>query len=306
MRHEKTVRMTCNGDDLPPDYDSIEVHDNATYERGRLVSDAERLAGYVEVWKGAVDDFVALLDEVPDDGGTTPTDLPGWDVKALAAQPPTSRACWPATRRRPPRSASRARHGAHGALHRDRRREPARPQRARHRGRAPRGHRSPRRPAARRSAHRRAGQAGGDLRRRAVVVGEAAAQSAARRLDARAGRAPRAAPTRRPREPAAQHSTDYLLEGFGDVLAKKAGAPAGTTAVVRVDGSEPYAFAVNDAGRGERLPEPPDEPTVELSTDRETYIVMAGGRRAAEPGAVHLQGDITLGERLLAAIATTP
>ncbi len=32
VRHEKTVRMTCNGYDLPPDYDSIEVHDNATYE----------------------------------------------------------------------------------------------------------------------------------------------------------------------------------------------------------------------------------------------------------------------------------
>ncbi len=49
------------------------------------MSDAERLAGYVEVWKGAVDDFVALLEQVPEDDWTTPTDLPGWDVKALAA-----------------------------------------------------------------------------------------------------------------------------------------------------------------------------------------------------------------------------
>lgn len=32
VRHEKTVRMTCNGYDLPPDFDSIEVHDTALYE----------------------------------------------------------------------------------------------------------------------------------------------------------------------------------------------------------------------------------------------------------------------------------
>ncbi len=102
---------------------------------------------------------------------------------------------------------------------------------------------------------------------------------------------------------AAQHTTDYLLEGFGFVLARKAGAAPGTTALVDVDGSAPIAFTVNDAGRGERLPELPSRPTVTLRTDRESYVVLAGGRRHA---AVDVEGDRELGQRILAVMATTP
>ena len=53
---------------------------------------------------------------------------------------------------------------------------------------------------------------------------------------------------------AAKHTSIYLAETFGYVVAKRAGAPAGTTAVLDVTGQEPLAFTVNDAGRGERLP----------------------------------------------------
>jgi uncharacterized protein (TIGR03083 family) len=271
------------------------------------VSDAERLAGYVEVWKGAVDDFVALLEQVPEEEWTTPTDLPGWDVKALAA------------------------HTAHleGRL-------AGNPEESAEVGEPPhvtglmglyteigvvnRRDRSGaeilaeiREVTDRRYAQLRADPPIDGSAKPEVIFGGVPwtwetllrnrpldvwmhEQDARRALGRPGGLA----------SPAAQHTTDYLLEGFGYVLAKKAGAPAGTTVVLRVDGSEPYAFGVNDAGRGERLAEPPAEPTVELSTDRESYIVMAGGRRAPEPHAVHLAGDVELGERLVAAMATTP
>ena len=47
--------------------------------------DAARLAGYVETWWQAIDDFTHVLEAVPADAWSTPTDLPGWDVHAVAA-----------------------------------------------------------------------------------------------------------------------------------------------------------------------------------------------------------------------------
>ncbi|MGB0100352.1 MAG: maleylpyruvate isomerase family mycothiol-dependent enzyme, partial [Nocardioides sp.] len=106
--------------------------------------------------------------------------------------------------------------------------------------------------------------------------------------------------------PAARHAAEYLAESLGYVLAKRVGAPAGTSAVLEMEGSAAYAFAVNDAGRGERLDDAPDDPTVRLLMDRESFIRLAGGRCAAEPGTVRVEGDPGLGERLLEALATTP
>ncbi len=271
------------------------------------MSDAERLAGYVEVWKSAVDDFVALLEQVPEEDWSTPTDLPGWDVKALAAH----------TAHLEGRLAGNPEESA----------EVGEPEHVTglmglytEIGVVNRRDRSGAEIVAeiREVTDRRYQQLTANpptdgsakpevifggvpwnwetlLRNRPLDVWMHE-QDARRALGRPGGLA----------SPAAQHTTDYLLEGFGYVLAKKAGAPAGTTVVLRVDGSEPFAFAVNDAGRGERLAEPPEDPTVELSTDRESYIVMAGGRRAPEPNAVHLRGDAALGERLVAAMATTP
>ena len=45
----------------------------------------DRLSGYVDVWWEAVNDFTALLEKVPADAWGMPTDLPGWDVHAVAA-----------------------------------------------------------------------------------------------------------------------------------------------------------------------------------------------------------------------------
>lgn len=104
----------------------------------------------------------------------------------------------------------------------------------------------------------------------------------------------------------AVHTADYLAESFGFVLAKKVGAPAGTTAVLEIAGHAPYAFAVGEDGRGRRLDAVPAEPTVRIGTDRESFLVLAGGRRDVEPTLVTVEGDAALGEQLLASMATTP
>jgi hypothetical protein len=96
------------------------------------------------------------------------------------------------------------------------------------------------------------------------------------------------------------------MEAFGYVLAKKAGAAPGTTAVLAVEGSPTMAFTVNDNNRGERLPEVPARADATLTMDREAFIVLAGGRRAPEPGRVTVDGDQELGRRLVEAMATTP
>ena len=43
-----------------------------------------------------------------------------------------------------------------------------------------------------------------------------------------------------------------------------------------------------------------------LRMDRESFIRLAGGRCAAEPGTVTVDGDQELGARVLASLATTP
>ncbi|ANH37456.1 hypothetical protein I601_1014 [Nocardioides dokdonensis FR1436] len=104
----------------------------------------------------------------------------------------------------------------------------------------------------------------------------------------------------------AQHTIDYLAESMGYVLAKRAGAPVGTSLSVHVAGCEPVSVEVGDDGRGHALPGPPASPTVTLHLDRDSFVRLAGGRCDAEPGAVRVEGDQELGQRVLAAMATTP
>ncbi|WP_205472829.1 maleylpyruvate isomerase family mycothiol-dependent enzyme [Nocardioides sp. SYSU D00038] len=271
------------------------------------MSDRELLSGYVEVWRSAVDDFTALLEQVPDEQWSTPTDLPGWDVRAVAShtahlervlatgveeqadvgEPPhvtglmglyteigvvNRRDAAPAQIIAEIREAAAARHAELLADPPDD--GAARPPRVF--GGVPWDWRTL-------------------LRNRPLDIWMH--EQDVRRAVGLPGGTDTAA---------AVHTADYLAEAFGFVLAKKAGAPAGTTAVLRVDGHPPYAFTVNDAGRGERLAEVPPTADVVLSMDRESFIRQAGGRCAAEPGAIRIDGDQALGARLVASMATTP
>ena len=104
----------------------------------------------------------------------------------------------------------------------------------------------------------------------------------------------------------AQHTADYLSETFGFIVGKRVAPPVGTTAVLAVEGSPPVAVEIGEDGRGRRIDPAPDAPTVRLDTDRESFIVLAGGRRAAEPGSVVVSGDQALGQRIIEKLATTP
>ena len=97
---------------------------------------------------------------------------------------------------------------------------------------------------------------------------------------------------------AARHTAEYLAESLGYVLGKKVGAPAGTSLVLEMEGSAPFAFEVDGNGRGQRVAAPAD-PTATLHMDRESFIRLAGGRCAAEPGKVTVDGDRELGEQVL-------
>jgi uncharacterized protein (TIGR03083 family) len=106
--------------------------------------------------------------------------------------------------------------------------------------------------------------------------------------------------------PAAVHTADYLAESMGFVLGKRVGAPAGTTLVLEVAGHPAYGFEVGDDGRGRAMSAPPAEPTVRMTTDRDTFVLLAAGRRGPAAGAVRVEGDTALGEQVLASMAVTP
>jgi len=271
------------------------------------MSDAERLATYVETWWQAIGDFTALLDSLPEEAWALPTDLAGWDVKAVASHTAhlesiladgpeetadigeaphvtgpmgqfteigvvTRRDRSPASIVEEIRATTSARHAALVA-------DP------------------PTDPAA--SAPGIFGLIGWTqqtlLRNRPLDVWMH--EQDVRRAAGRPGGMDSAP---------AQHAADYLTEAFGFVVGKKVGAPAGTTAVLAVEGSPVRAVEVDESGRAQRLAEVPAQPTVRLAMDRDSFIVLAGGRRDAEPGAVTVEGDAALGAAIVEQLGTTP
>ena len=271
------------------------------------MTDRERLAGYIDIWWQAINDFIELLEQVPDDQWSTPTDLPGWDVKACAShtahlegilagapeehaevgEPPhvtglmglytevgvvNRREATPDAIIKEIREAATGRHTALLA-------DPPTDGQGKPKtifGGVPWTWETL-------------------LRNRPLDVWMH--EQDIRRAIGRPGGMD---------SPAARHTTDYLSGTLGYVLAKRVGAPAGTTIVLEVAGHGPIAFTVNESGRGERLAEMPATPTVTLRMDRESFIVQAGGRRRAEPGAIAVEGDAALAEQILDALATTP
>ncbi|WP_203336481.1 maleylpyruvate isomerase family mycothiol-dependent enzyme [Nocardioides limicola] len=105
--------------------------------------------------------------------------------------------------------------------------------------------------------------------------------------------------------PGAEHTLGYLLGSTGYVFGKVVGAPVGASLVLEVDGCEPVSVAVGDDGRAGTVPLPED-PTVRLRCDRESYIVRAGGRRPADRSSFEITGDATLGARVIDSLAVTP
>jgi uncharacterized protein (TIGR03083 family) len=261
----------------------------------------ERLQGYVDVWWDAVGSFTDLVASLEAEDWARPTDLPGWDVKAVVS------------------------HVAHleGVL-----------------GGAPREHAEVGEPEHVRGPMGQFTEIGVLTRRDTppAEVVEQIRRAAAARHDALLADPPTDPSSPAP-DPfsamgwnteqllrnraldvwmheqdvrravgrpggldsaGAEHTTTYQLESLGYVLAKRVGAAPGTTVVALVDGSPPAAYGVDETGRGNRLAAAPDDPTVTLRMGRETFILLAGGRGTVDPAAVVIVGDVALGEKMLA------
>jgi uncharacterized protein (TIGR03083 family) len=271
-------------------------------------TDQQRLGALVAVWWEAVDSFTRVLEHVGDDEWSTPTDLPGWDVHAVAAHTAHLEALL-AGRPHDEVEVGEAPHarGMMGQFTEQgvvvRRTETGdaliseirEATTARHTQLLADPPTDPSAPAT--GVFGAIGWTTGLLLRNRPLDVWMHEQDVRRALGQR-GNLDSAA---------AIHSADYLLESLPFVVAKRAGAPAGTVVRLEVAGHAPATAVVGDDGRGRlSTPDEAGEPTVTLAMDRETFVVLAGGRRAAGPDDVRVTGDAALGEQVLAAMGVTP
>lgn len=274
-----------------------------------MATDEQRLSRYVDVWEKAVDHVVALLRDLDQEEWSTQTDLPGWNVRAVAA------------------------HLAHleSELCGD----------AQERVEIPELEHL--------TAPSAAYTEGGVLAREAAsneeIVDELE-QCVGKRLEQLRADPPEDGSAKPPITPggmpwdwetmlrnrpldvwmheqdirratgrpgglnseAAGHTATVFTMGFPYSVGKKVAPPAGTTVVLDVSGVSPVHLAVemNDSGRCVPLAADPDAPTVSLRMDLETFIVLCGGRRDPEQVDVAVTGDTALGGRILQAMGVTP
>jgi uncharacterized protein (TIGR03083 family) len=271
------------------------------------VPDQERLAALVAVWWEAVDSFTRVLEHVGDDQWSVPTDLPGWDVQAVAAHTAHLESLL-AGRRHEEVEIGDAPH-AHGmmgqfteqgvVLRRDQSpdaliTEIRESTTARHTQLLAEPPADPSAPAP--GVFGAIGWTTGLLLRNRPLDVWMHEQDVRRALDM---------PGNLDSAPAL-HTADYLMESLPFIVGKRAQAPAGSVVRLEVAGHEPVAAVVGDDGRG-RVAGPEDgAPAVTQPMDRESFIVLAGGRRRPAADRVGVTGDAELGERVVAAMAVTP
>ena len=104
--------------------------------------------------------------------------------------------------------------------------------------------------------------------------------------------------------PAALESVTYFARYLPLVVAKRAGAPDGTTVVVEIGDLHRAVVAV-DGGRGRPLDDAPADPTVRLTMPVTTFAALVGGRSDA-PDDVVVDGDRELGAAVIAVLGFLP
>ena len=270
-------------------------------------NDRERLAALVALWWGAVDSFTRVLEHVADDQWSAPTDLPGWDVRAVAAHTAHLEALLAGRPHEeveigdaPHARGMMGRFTEQGVLARrdespdDLITEIRESTTARHTQLLAEPPTDASAPAP--GAFGAIGWTTGLLLRNRPLDVWMHEQDVRRALEMPGNLD----------SPAAIHSADYLMESLPYVVGKRAQAPVGAVVRLEVTGHAPVTVAVGEDGRGRRSTSEGDEPTVALAMDRETFVLLAGGRRTAAADDVRLTGDTELGERIVAALGVTP
>ncbi|MCW2855221.1 MAG: maleylpyruvate isomerase family mycothiol-dependent enzyme [Marmoricola sp.] len=271
------------------------------------MTDASRLAAYVDTWREAVAEFVALARDIPEDQWDTPTDLEGWSVKDNVAHTAHLEAVLAGTPEDPVQVAEAPHIKSLTGYYTE----------------------------------------SGVLARRGRPMAELAdeiEQAAATRsaeLDAAPPLDAAAAPPRTPggvpwnnetllgNRPLdvwmheqdirraigrpggydgapAHHAITRLAAGLPMVLGKRVGPPAGTS--VRLDVPDPalsWGVAIGDDGRAIPVQDLTD-PTVLISLSAEDFVVLAGGRRPLEQTSPTFAGDAGLGRSVLSNLRVTP
>jgi len=274
-----------------------------------MSTDQQRLAGYVDTWRSAVENVVRLLRDLSEQEWAQPTDLPGWDVRAVAAhlahlESELSGA--DQVRVKVPQldhlTAPSARHTESGRIARDSL-----------------------------SNQEIVDELARSVESRAAELRESPPTDAAalppitpggvhwnwetllrnRPLDVWMHEQDIRRAVGRPggmNSPAAVHTVLVLTTGFPYVVGKRVAPPVGTTVVLDVTGVHPVhlALQMNDRGRAVPSTAEPESPTVRLQMDVETFVILGGGRRPPEQLQVAVTGDEGLGRRILDAMAVTP
>lgn len=272
-------------------------------------TDAARLADYVTTWRSAVDDVLALLRDLEPADWAKPTDLAGWDVHAVAAHLAhleSELAGMPQEHVEVPEDLPHVRSlmGAYteaGIIAR-RDRQPAEVieelSAAADARAAELAELAPDDGAG--APPRTPGGIGWDWE---TLLGNRPLDVAMHEQDVRRA-------VGRPGNldsPGVAHCVTRLTPGMAFVWGKKAQAAPGQTLRLVVTGptAADLAFAVGDDGRA-RPGEVPADPTVTLTMDTETFLVLAGGRRTHQDADVAVEGDRDLAVRVLANLAVTP
>src|SRR5262249_54568893 len=100
----------------------------------------------------------------------------------------------------------------------------------------------------------------------------------------------------------AEHTIDRLVRTLPIVIGKRAAAPEGSTSVISItDPVERTIPIVVEGGRAKIVDAPPADPLVTISTDTETFLVLAVGRQAASTRAdrIVVTGDDALGQAIV-------
>ena len=104
--------------------------------------------------------------------------------------------------------------------------------------------------------------------------------------------------------PAAAHALNRVIRAMPYVAARRAQAPDGTTVVVDISGGAGRLLSIEvDGGRGREADAAPENPTVKISLDAETFGCLGCGRWDPEDvlksGKVSIEGDAALGESIV-------